>query len=154
MVSFNSIDMPIQVDGSTTIPVKQLYMYIKRSSKLRIRILLGTIFTGISTINQQKYGSLHHPCKLRILHGALLDGIVLTIWTLYIAIFRKFPLHNPCNLSLSTHNSTSHLGEGKRRCSGRRGSVVEGDVFYLWDEMHVPNLFFRYVLLLGKKLKK
>lgn len=116
MVSFNSIDMPIQVDGSTTIPVKQLYMYIKRSSKLRIRILLGTIFTGISTINQQKYGPLHHPCKLRILHGALLDGIVLTIWTLYIAIFRNFPLHYPCNLSLSTHNSTSHLGEGKRRC--------------------------------------
>ena len=42
MVSFNSmcilyiIYMPIQVDGSTTIPVKSTTYQLKRSSKLRI----------------------------------------------------------------------------------------------------------------------
>ena len=72
----------------------------------------------------------------------LTAGTISTIWTLYINIVRNYPLHYPCNLSLllgpfSTHNSTSHLGEGKRRC----GAAV---VVQSWKGMFffvVPNVF-------------
>ena len=100
--------MPIQVDGSTTIPVKQLHMYIERSSE-----------------NSESWDHFNH-----------MD-----------------PVYKPLTLSLQpvtfvgtipTHNSTSHLGEGKRRCGA---AVVEGKgMFVTCGMMHVPNVFFRFGL--------
>lgn len=82
----------------------------------------------------------NYICILKGVRNTQNLGTISTIWTLYINIVRNYPLHYPSNLvpllrPFSTHNSTSHLGEGKRRCSGRRGSRGRG-CFFL-----VPNVF-------------